>query len=78
MQKQDETQIKRGEKKQQTPVAVGVVFQLPMYSCRDVFATVWIHTNSVLQGTYRQLMSLRLEAVKGISLCMQVITSESD
>lgn len=28
------------EQEQEGPEAAGVVFQLPMYSCRDVFATV--------------------------------------
>lgn len=30
----------REEEEQEGPEAAGVVFQLPMYSCRDVFATV--------------------------------------
>lgn len=32
---------KRAEKQEQEPPVAAVVVQLPMYSCRDVLATVW-------------------------------------
>lgn len=32
---------KRAEKQEQEPPVAAVVLQLPMYSCRDVLATVW-------------------------------------
>lgn len=34
-------EAKRAEKREQEPPVAAVVLLLPMYSCRDVLATVW-------------------------------------
>lgn len=57
---------RREGKQMQNNSSTGVVFQLPMYSCRDVFATACTsHKFGSTGYTYRQLMCFRLDTVKG-------------